>query len=490
MIVNKVFRLNNFLDKVKMKKKIFIGLVLVAGMMLGQAQTTMTLRKCIETGIANNFDVLQRQLQAESDKANWQQAKLNMFPNLNASAGHSYNQGRSIDPYSNSPVTQAFNASSYGVSSNVVLFNGLATQNNIRQNSLSYKASNMEWQQEKDNLTINIILAYLQVLSNADQQEQAKNQLGLTAKQVERLDILNKEGAVRPLSYSDLKGQYSGDELAIINAQNALETAKVNLSRLMNVPYSKDLVLEKIQPESFVAIYDNEPKAIYEKALQQLALIKAVDLRQQSAGKSIKVAKGQLFPTLSFGANAGTNYVSVAQQSQYINTFYGPTSDTVIVNSLKYPVLRFQDNFTKPTKISYKDQLDNNLSTSFGFNLSIPIFNSLVQRNRVKQAKIRYKSAELTAKTTRTQLSQDIEQAYVNMSSASDRYKALMAQVAAYDESFKAAGILFQQGVGNSIDYLTAKNNLDRANINLIIARYDLVLRTKILDYYQGKQLW
>ena len=112
------------------------------------------------------------------------------------------------------------------------------------------------------------------------------------------------------------------------------------------------------------------------------------------------------------------------------------------------------------------------------------------QRNRIKQAKINYKSAELTANTTRTQLSQDIEQAYVNMNSASDRYKAIMEQVAAYDESFQAAGILFQQGVGNSIDYLTAKNNLDRANINLIIARYDLVLRTKILDYYQGKQLW
>ena len=56
----------------------------------------------------------------------------------------------------------------------------------------------MDWQQEKDNLTINIILAYLQVLSNADQLVQAKNQVGLSAKQVERLDILNKEGAIKP----------------------------------------------------------------------------------------------------------------------------------------------------------------------------------------------------------------------------------------------------------------------------------------------------
>ena len=98
----------------------------------------------------------------------------------------------------------------------LVLFNGFAIQNFIKQNSLTYQASKMDWQQEKDNLTINIILAYLQVLSNADQLAQAKNQASLSAQQVERLEVLNKEGAIRPSDLSDLKGQYAGDQLAII----------------------------------------------------------------------------------------------------------------------------------------------------------------------------------------------------------------------------------------------------------------------------------
>ncbi|TMI86048.1 MAG: TolC family protein, partial [Bacteroidetes bacterium] len=85
---------------------------------------------------------------------------------------------------------------------------------------------------------------------------------------------------------------------------------------------------------------------------------------------------------------------------------------------------------------------------------------------------------------------QQIDQAYINMVSASDRYKVLLDQVSAYDESFRAAEIRFNNGVGTSIDYLTAKNNLDRANLSLITAKYDYVLRTKVLDYYQGKQLW
>jgi outer membrane protein len=470
------------------KRNLIVVFVMLLSMQ-GMAQTVMSLKQCVETGIANNFDVLQRQLQAQSDEITWKQSKLNMFPDLSANAGHSFNQGRSIDPFTNQPVTQSFNSSNYSVNSGVVLFNGLAMQNLIRQNSLTHQASKMDWQQEKDNLTINIILAYLQVLSSADQLEQAKSQAALSAQQVERLDILNKEGSIKPSDLSDLKGQYATDQLSIITIQNSLESARISLCQLMNIPYKKDLVLEKIEPESFAATYTDTPDKIYQTALQQLAMVKAAELRKKSAARAIKVARGQLFPTLQFNGTAFTNYSSVAMQNIYVNTTEVATSDYVLVGATQSPVIRKRDNFNT-SKINYNDQLNNNLYTSFGFNLSIPIFNSLQQRNRIKQAKLTYKGTELSEYTTKTQLSQAIDQAFVNLTTAADRYKTVLEQVNAFDESFKAAGIRFDSGVGNSIDYLTAKNNLDRSNISLIIARYDYVLRTKILDYYQGKQLW
>ncbi len=105
-------------------------------------------------------------------------------------------------------------------------------------------------------------------------------------------------------------------------------------------------------------------------------------------------------------------------------------------------------------------------------------------------AQLTVKNTDIVAKTTRIQLQQNIEQAYINMNTASDRYRTLLEQVESFAESFRAAEIRFNAGVGNSIDYLTAKNNLERANVNLLNAKYDFVLRTKVLDYYQGKQLW
>lgn len=472
-----------------MKRKSLIVVICLACALHGTSQTVMNLRQCIETGIENNFDVRERELQAERDEANWKQSKLNVLPDLNASAGHSFNQGRSIDPFTNQPVTQSFNSSNYSVGSGVVLFNGMSIRNNIQQNSLAYQASKMDWQQEKDNLTINIILAYLEVLSSADQLEQARSQAELSREQVKRLEILNKEGAIRPSDLSDLQGQLANDQLSIINIQNSLESAKIRLAALMNMPYQKDLVLEKIEPENFASRYEDTPEAIYKAALDKLALVKAAELRKKSAAKAIKVERGLLFPRLTFNGNAFTNYSSVAMQSRYINTTDVVSDDYVMINGTQAPVVYKRDQFAV-NKISYNDQLNNNLYTSFGFNLSIPIFNSLQQRNRLKQARINYKYADLALNTTRNQLSQAIDQAYVNMSTAAERYKTLLTQVNAFEESFKAAGVRFDSGVGNSIDYLTAKNNLDRAKINLIIARYDYVLRAKILDYYQGKQLW
>ncbi len=472
-------------------KKIVLSISLILFYIVVMAQgDTLTLRQCIDTALANNLDVLQSQLQAQSDKINSQQSKLNLLPNVNGFADQNFSQGRSIDPYSNAPVTQSVSSSNFGASSGVILFNGFALQNRIKQNSLTYQASKMDLQQAKDNLTISVILDYLQVLSMSDQLTQAKNQADLSSHEVERLQILNKQGAVKPSDLSDLLGQYANDQLSIINAQNFLETAKINLCALMNIPYSKDLTFEKIEPESFATKYESTRDQIYQEAMQQLALIKSVDLKTQSAEKALKVQRGLLFPTLSFGLNVSTAYSSVAFQNQFINSTYVPTSDSALVNNVKYPVYSFQNNFTPSTKIPYGDQLNNNLYTSYGFNLSIPIFNRLSQRNNVRQAKISLENRQLIAKTTQTQLGQSIDQAYINMLSASDRYKVLLDQVNAFTESFDAAEVRFKNGVGTSDDYLLAKTRLDQSNVNLINAKYDYVLRTKILDYYQGKQLW
>jgi outer membrane protein len=427
--------------------------LLIAG--FAQAQT-LTLQQAIDTAVANNIPVKQFELLIEEANVGWNQSKLNRLPDLNATVNHGINQGRSIDPFTNSPVTQQINFAGYNIGSGVLLFNGLNLNNQVKQNAFAYQASKTEWQQQKDNLTLNVILAYLQVLNNEDIVSSSSAQAELTKKQLERLQILDQQGATNPFLVSDLKGQYMNDQLGIINAQNALETSKLNLAQLMNIPYSKSMRLERINVNAMLSAYGQDVKTIYENSLQQFALVKSVDLRKQTARYALKATRGELFPSLFLNGNYGTNYSSVAQNAN--------------------------------GKIPYRDQLSNNVSSAYSLGLRIPIFNSLTTRNRIKIADIRYRNAILTEENTKQILRQQIEQAHLSMTNAFERYNILLQQVEAYAQSFKAAEVRFNSGVGTSDNYLLAKNNLDRANLNLISAQYDFVLRKKVLDFYQNIQ--
>lgn len=447
---------------------------------------TYSLKECVETGIANNLDVLLSDLQAQTSKINWQQARLNRLPTLNGSVGHGINQGRSIDPFTNTYINERVNFASYNLNSGVVLFRGFSMQNTVNQNTLLYEAGKMDLQQAKDNLTLNIILAYLDMLTTEELLVQLQYRVELTQQQVQRLTILNNDGAIAPALLYDMRGQLANDQLAIINAKNTLETNKISLCTLMNIPYDKGMKLERLDPSAFSLDYTETPSQIYEKALSGFALIRSAGLKTRAAAKGIKATRGQLFPTLSLNGSANSNYSSAAMQNIFLNTTEVTSPDYVLVNGSPIAVIRQQSNF-RSDKINYTRQLNNNIFTSISLNLSIPIFNSLQTRNRIKLAKIDLERLSASEHTAKTELQQNIERAYVNMKASFERYKTLLEQVNAYTQSFRAAEIRFNEGVGNSIDYLTAKNNLDMANNNLVVWKYDYILRTRILDYYQGR---
>lgn len=470
-------------------KTIFSIIIFLLFIITTQSQNKLTLKQAIETGIANNLVVNQSGLQVQRENIVLKQSRASMLPDLNAFANHGTNNGRSIDPFTNGFINQNVDYASYSASSSLLLFNGSSLQNRIKSNRLGYAASQQELQQAKDNLTINIILAYLGVLSAEDILATSRSLSTVTEKQVERLNILNQSGAIPPSQYYDLKGQLANDQIAIVDNQAALETAKLNLAQLLNILYDKNMQLERMPLESFNISYDAQPDKIYQAALQQFAQVKAVHLRTESAEKNIRSIKGELFPTLSLSGDINTNYSSAATQSFLLNSAFVPSNDYVLVNGSQVPVITKQDNFDTK-KISYGSQLKNNKFTSFNLGLSIPIFNGSRVRSRVKIAEIDFKNNELIEQNTKTELQQSIERAYVNFTSTAGKYKILLEQVNSFQESFRAAEIRFNAGAITSVDYLIAKNNLDRTNTNLIISKYDFVLRSKVLDYYEGKALW
>jgi outer membrane protein len=189
---------------------------------------------------------------------------------------------------------------------------------------------------------------------------------------------------------------------------------------------------------------------VYETALQQLAEIKAATLMRQSAEKGVRYAKGLLYPSLNLGGGIGTNYSNLNSQS-------------------------------------YADQFRNNYGTYVQLGLNIPIFTNHIKKNNVALAKLSLLNYTYIEDNIKVVLKQNVQQAWYSMNGAYSRYQALDAQVKAYTESYRIFKIRLDAGVITSTDFIIAKNNLDNATLNLISARYDYFIYSKILDYYQGK---
>ena len=414
------------------------------------ADSVYTLQQCIDIAIRNNLDVKKSELQADRDRIYWNQARENLLPTFSADINHTINNGRSQDPTTYTYVNQQITYAQYNLNSNLILFNGLTLMNSIKQTSLAYQAGKLDFQQAKNDITLNVITTYLQVLDNTDQLSLAQQQIVVSQQQVDRLVILNKDGNISPSDLSDLRGQLATNKLSLIDARNAMYAAKLNLLQLMNVPYNRDVKLQRLSASELPGQYTQSAEEVYRSALTGLPLVKAADLRYLSTQKEVSAAKGILFPTVALQSGFATNY------SSFDNRSYG-------------------------------SQLGNNYTYFVGIGLHIPILGFFRNRNNVSLAKIDMLTARYTTETTKIQLKKNVDQAYVNMTSAYERYQTLADQVDAYTQSFNVAQIKFTAGVITSVDFTLVKSRMDLAKLSLISSRYDYFIRAKILDYYQGR---
>ena len=450
------------------------------------ADSVYNLQQCIDIAIKNNLTVKRSELDMERSRIYWQQQRSALLPSLNGNVNHGISTGRSLDPFSNTYLNQQISYADYGLNANLILFNGLTIQNSIRQTSLAYQAGRMDFEQAKNDITLNVITAYLQVINNMDLLTQGNNQLAVSKQQLQRLQVMNANGAVKPSDYYDVKGQQATDQLTVINAKNGLIASKLSLLQTMNVPYSRDITLQRLNATELPALkFTQTADQVYDRALQNLPLVKAAALRRQSAEKAVKVRQGALFPTISLNGGLATRYSSAARRSVLLDTLEVNTGSFIKTPSGNQPVYAANQVYNNE-KISYGSQFKNNYNTQVNLGLQVPILNGFLNRNRVALAKIDLQEQRYTEETTRIQLKQNVEQAFNNMSAAYERFQVLLEQTEAFKESFRTAEIRFNAGALNSVDYIVAKNNLDRANNNLINARYDYYIRTKILNYYTG----
>ncbi|HTE33391.1 MAG TPA: TolC family protein [Chryseolinea sp.] len=456
-----------------------------------------TLKQCIEYALANSLNVQRSTYNVQTGEVNYNQSKMNLLPSLNANMSYGYNWGRSVNPVTNEFTTQEINFLSPGVSSSVTIFNGMRIQNVIRQNSKEYQATQLDLQKTKNDLILNIASLFVNVIFNKEQVENAKFQLSSSQQQFERTKKQVAAGALPKANELNLDAQVATNELNVINRENTLALSILQLKQALQLPASTplDVVMPEIDVEDLVL--DQERNEIYEMARETLPEVKSAALRIQSADYGVKASRGNLYPRLSLNGSVNSNYSSASDREHFVTdggdpsiTFPqigvvgGPGGAPVYTNSpVTVPSGSIVEGYGR------RDQLQDNIFRSVTLGLTIPIFNNLQSRAAYQRSVINRQLAEVSAKEVDNTLRQNVETAYNDAISASKTYNSSLRQVSAREEAYRMTKQRFDIGAVPYVEYQVAENDLFQARSDLARAKYDFILKKKVLDFYQGKTI-
>jgi len=454
------------------------------------AQDTWSLERCINHALEENLGIKQSQLNVEQALLSEQLNKSARYPSLNGSSSFGYQFGRTIDPTTNSFSLDAFSSQTIGLNSSAILYNGGRINTLIEQGKVDALAAREDLLQNKNDIALTVATAYINVLFAEERMVNATQRMILTNIQSENTQKLIQAGALPANDILELEAQLALNQQEIIIQENAASLALLNLKLLLQIP--ADQIFEiaatevEVTPDDVVDTWTLAE--VYSKAVNNQPFIKAGKLRMQSAEMQGKIARADKKPRLVIFGGIDTRF------SDQVPLFGDPV-ETLIENEIFIngsPVTLGQRVFLPGQRLGtvpYFDQLSDNLGQNIGLSLNVPIYNN----NRANIAEDRAALNVLNTAYANEQLDQqlrsDIQKALTDAKASKLQLVAAQKSLAVTQASFENTEKRFQLGAINSLDLSVAKNRLDAAQIDLIVAKYQYLFNTKVVDFYRGVPL-
>lgn len=476
-----------------MTRILAISLLFVSHISFSQEASSKvwTLRELIDQAIANNLTVKRSTYGVETSQVNLLQSKMTMLPTLNANGNYGLNWGRTIDPTTNIFTENKIENSNLSTSSSLLLWNGFRLFYNLKQSNTDLDAANEDLIKARNDVILNVITLYLNVVFNKELLAVAQFQVKSTQEQLDRTKKLSDAGSVPIGDVLNLDAQLATNELNVIQRENALNLSLLQLKQALQLPASNpmDVEIPQINVDN-VSILNKSAEEIFDIAMLAMPEIKGAELRKLSADYGFRSSRGNLYPRISVNGSYSTVY---SDQRQQFFADGGAATTTRQIGYVQGSLTPVFTDVTSPTGQfmvpNIMDQYKDNRGRSLGLSIQIPIFNGLSARSNMQRAAINRELANITLTETKNTLRQTVETAYNNAIAAIKTYQSTDKQVKARDEAFRMTQQRYNLGAVNFVDYQVAENNLFQAQSDLLRAKYDFIFRTKVLDFYQGLPL-
>ena len=428
-------------------KKIFLSIFLVSLAFLGIAQEQQsyrfTLEDCLRFAMANSYERKSMELTGKSLETSYEQSKQQRLPSVSASVGQNFSNN--ANGWSTS--------GNVGVGSSVTIYQGGNINNTMEQNRLNVERNEVQLQRYDNQLTLQILQSFLTILGNQELVSYQQEVLNTSRAQLKQGQARHRLGTILESDLLLLEAQYYSDSNNVVDTRINIENNLLDLKVMLSMNPSDDL--EIVAPntddlEMLKTTLPTEEEAV-NLAMETMPDLLMSDYDIRLAEKSVDLARGNYFPSISANANVGMGILSYDSDGN--SKWYGT-----------------------PTE-------------SLGVSMSIPIYSRGQTKANVKKSRIALEQAQLDYEQSTLTVRQTVAQAYRNVVSAYNAYQVSQVKENAYSKSFNAYNMQYQYGNITTVELLQQQNNYLNALNSYIQNKYSLLMKRKVLDVYMGKNI-
>lgn len=426
------------------------------------AQKHWTLDECIAYALEHNIEIKSQELTAETRRVAFSESKWAYAPSVSASNSYNLSTGRVLDPTTYDFIeNQTVQGNNTSLSAGITLFGGMGNLHGLKRARLDLQSALLGVEKAKNDVALNVTARYLEILCAA---ENIRN----TGQIVSTLRIQEEKTArqveARKVTMADLlqiQSQLAEAENNVLTARNAYDIARLDLCQLLEIDdYAS---FETAPPEDALPDMSRLPGdvgAVVDGALA-LPQVKMASLGIDMARRDIRIAQAAYYPSISLSAAYGSSYSDARQKA-----LQNPDG------TYRYDAYPFFE--------QYKDNANSYISLS----LSVPIFGGFQKRKSVRKAQLAARQAEYALRTMEKQVTKEVNQAWIDMCTAWEKYRSSQKYVATAAEAARQVGRKYDLGVATVVDYNTALDNLVKANSQLLQAKYEYIFKTRIIRFY------
>ena len=432
-------------------------LALIAVLLTSQAQEKWSMEACINYALEHHHRIGIQKERIVLSKQNYLEALGALLPSIQTQIGAGFSFGSSRD-YSTQAITSNNTFSNqYQISASLMLFDGLSSIHKLKMERIHQKLSRNELQNQQDQLSYEVVEAYLNLSYYEETVQLAAQQVVTSQREWHKMQRMAELGLVSRVETTEAAAKHAQDRYFQTQQENLRKIALILLKEKLNYPLEEELHIEEIRPNYPVQACEESVSELFAQAVHYLPQALVAQNQVDAQQMAFRGAKGGWFPRLSLVLGSSTNYF------KYLN--------------------KKEDS---AAQWSYRDQLKDNRGEFVQFNLSFPLFTGFGRSARVRRAKANYQMARYEQDQAWSKIYRDMEQSLADLQGQVADYAQAVEQEQALKIAHEVNIKKQQEGLIDPLQLSLSANRLLAAQLDSLRSYHSYILKLKIYQYYKG----